>query len=203
MCKRLRTRNLGQSDHRVPLGQSGYPGKGYVTDPGVTSGTRLPRAFPSTLYGRAHQQHHEQVLAPAWQPWLAATRLKQLKRCQNRTLRVITGRSQTTSEMQDFPFSQQNQRKLYQMAKLSRNLYNSSSQLCFFRVFQQMQEGVVCLYRNQHQLIALHFTPTPAHTELFAYDAAFSFLRISGSRDKIFMFMITHCYMEFPSKCIQ
>ncbi len=34
--------------------------------------------------------------APAWQPWLAATRLEQLGRCQNRALRVITGQLQTT-----------------------------------------------------------------------------------------------------------
>ncbi len=34
--------------------------------------------------------------APAWQPWLAATRLEQLERCQNRALRVITGQLQTT-----------------------------------------------------------------------------------------------------------
>ncbi len=34
--------------------------------------------------------------APAWQPWLAATRLEQLERCQNRALRVITGQFQTT-----------------------------------------------------------------------------------------------------------
>ncbi len=38
-----------------------------------------------TLYG-----------APAWQPWLSATRLEQLERCQNRALRVITGQLQTT-----------------------------------------------------------------------------------------------------------
>ncbi len=52
----------------------------------------------------------------------------------------------------------------------------------FFRAFQQAQEGVVWQYRNKHQLIALHFTPTPAHTELFAYDAAYSFLRVSGDK---------------------
>ncbi len=34
--------------------------------------------------------------APAWQPWLSATRLEQLKRCQNRALRVMTGQLQTT-----------------------------------------------------------------------------------------------------------
>ncbi len=34
--------------------------------------------------------------APAWQTWLAATRLEQLERCQNRALRVITGQLQTT-----------------------------------------------------------------------------------------------------------
>ncbi len=28
--------------------------------------------------------------APAWQPWLAPTRLNQLERCQNRALRIIT-----------------------------------------------------------------------------------------------------------------
>ncbi len=33
--------------------------------------------------------------APTHQPWLAATRLEQLKRCQNRALRVITGHLQT------------------------------------------------------------------------------------------------------------
>ncbi len=33
---------------------------------------------------------------PAWQPWLAATRLKQLERCQIRALYVITGQLQTT-----------------------------------------------------------------------------------------------------------
>ncbi len=33
---------------------------------------------------------------PAWQPWLSATRLEQLDRCQNRALRVITGQLQTT-----------------------------------------------------------------------------------------------------------
>ncbi len=34
---------------------------------------------------------------PAWQPWLAKTRLEQLERCQNRTLYVITGQLQATS----------------------------------------------------------------------------------------------------------
>ncbi len=34
--------------------------------------------------------------APAWQPWLTATRLEQLERCQNSTLRVTTGQLQTT-----------------------------------------------------------------------------------------------------------
>ncbi len=34
--------------------------------------------------------------APAWQPWLAAARLEQLERCQNRALRVINGQLQTT-----------------------------------------------------------------------------------------------------------
>ncbi len=34
--------------------------------------------------------------APAWQLWLAATRLEQLERCQNRALREITGQLQTT-----------------------------------------------------------------------------------------------------------
>ncbi len=34
--------------------------------------------------------------APAWQPWLSATRLEQLERCQNRALRAITGQLQTT-----------------------------------------------------------------------------------------------------------
>ncbi len=34
--------------------------------------------------------------APTWQPWLSATRLEQLERCQNRALRVITGQLQTT-----------------------------------------------------------------------------------------------------------
>ncbi len=33
--------------------------------------------------------------APAWQPWLSATRLEQLERCQIRALRVITGQLQT------------------------------------------------------------------------------------------------------------
>ncbi len=33
--------------------------------------------------------------APAWQPWLSASRLEQLERCQNRALRVITGQLQT------------------------------------------------------------------------------------------------------------
>ncbi len=33
--------------------------------------------------------------APAWQPWLAATRLEQQECCQNRALRVITGQFQT------------------------------------------------------------------------------------------------------------
>ncbi len=33
--------------------------------------------------------------APAWQPWLAATRLEQLERCQNRVLLVVTGQLQT------------------------------------------------------------------------------------------------------------
>ncbi len=35
--------------------------------------------------------------APAWQPWLAAPRLEQLERCQNRALRVITGQLQKAS----------------------------------------------------------------------------------------------------------
>ncbi len=34
--------------------------------------------------------------APAWQPWLSATRLEQLERCQNRAVRVITAQLQTT-----------------------------------------------------------------------------------------------------------
>ncbi len=34
--------------------------------------------------------------APAWQPWLAPTRLNQLERCQNRALRIITGQLKTT-----------------------------------------------------------------------------------------------------------
>ncbi len=34
--------------------------------------------------------------APAWQPWLAPTRLDQLERCQNRALRIITGQLKTT-----------------------------------------------------------------------------------------------------------
>ncbi len=36
MCKRLRTRNLGQSDRRTQSGQSGCPGKGYLRGPGDT-----------------------------------------------------------------------------------------------------------------------------------------------------------------------
>ncbi len=34
--------------------------------------------------------------APAWQPWLAVTRLEQLGRCRNCALRVITGQLQAT-----------------------------------------------------------------------------------------------------------
>ncbi len=33
---------------------------------------------------------------PAWQPWLAPTRLDQLERCQNRALHIITGQLKTT-----------------------------------------------------------------------------------------------------------
>ncbi len=32
----------------------------------------------------------------AWQPWLSASRLEQFERCQNRSLRVITGQLQMT-----------------------------------------------------------------------------------------------------------
>ncbi len=34
---------------------------------------------------------------PAWQPWLAPTRLDQLERCQNRALRIITGHLKNTT----------------------------------------------------------------------------------------------------------
>ncbi len=60
MCKRLRACNLGQSDNRVPAGESGCPSKCYLRQLCDTSRSRLPRAFSSirTLYARA--QHYEQ-----------------------------------------------------------------------------------------------------------------------------------------------
>ncbi len=67
--------------------------------------------------------------------------LKQFTRRQNRTFREITGRFQTTPEMQDFPCTQQNQVKLYQMVKLSRNLYNSSLSSVFFAYFIKCRKG--------------------------------------------------------------
>ncbi len=38
--------------------------------------------------------------APAWQPWLAATRLELLERCQNHAFRVIAGQLQTLMRRQ-------------------------------------------------------------------------------------------------------
>ncbi len=54
MCKRLRTGAIGHLDHGVQSGQSGCPSKGYLRQPGDTSRTRLPRAFPSTRTLHAH-----------------------------------------------------------------------------------------------------------------------------------------------------
>ncbi len=56
MCRRLRTYSVGQPDHCVPSGQPGCPTKDNLRQPGRTSGTRLPRTFPSTgtLLARAH-----------------------------------------------------------------------------------------------------------------------------------------------------
>ncbi len=36
--------------------------------------------------------------APAWQPWLAPSRLDHLERCQNKALRIITGQLKTTPQ---------------------------------------------------------------------------------------------------------
>ncbi len=33
---------------------------------------------------------------PAWQPWAATSRIEQLERCQNKTLRVVTGQLRST-----------------------------------------------------------------------------------------------------------
>ncbi len=35
-------------------------------------------------------------VAPAWQPWAADFRIEQLKRCQNKAMRVVTGQSKST-----------------------------------------------------------------------------------------------------------
>ncbi len=57
----------------------------HLTDLKTVSFQEEPTVLYQLMYG-----------APAWQPWLAATRLEQLERCQNRALRVITGQFQTT-----------------------------------------------------------------------------------------------------------